>query len=147
MRITDVDVRPVSTDPRRELLAYCTFRLDDELVVGDVTLINGRAGVPFLSFSSSTGRRPCLNPACRRACRQVHRYCPWCGARLSPFRPPYDRFEPTHPTNGGFRRYLTDAAVDAYLARGAVLPDRPPDPPAADGAGADGTGGRCDGPR
>jgi len=105
----------------KKLKAFATVTFDDDFVVRDIKVIEGRQGL-FVAMPSAKVMENC--PSCGKKNPLRNTYCGECGGRLSPPQReegPAERREEhrdiCHPIQPEFRRYLQSKIVNAYLQR------------------------------
>lgn len=116
MQITDIDVRLMPDNGRFK--AYCTVTLDDQFVVKDVKIIDGRTGL-FVAMPSRKLSDPCGR--CRSRNHLLARFCNECGARLPETRiqrgakgkPVFD-LDIVHPITASCRQRFERQILEAY---------------------------------
>lgn len=120
MEITEVRIT-LKEAGNRKLKAFATVTFDDDFVVRDIKVIEGRQGL-FVAMPSAKIMENC--PACGKKNPIRNVYCSECGDKLSP----PDRMDgPTgrreehrdicHPIRPEFRRYIQSKIVNAYLQK------------------------------
>jgi stage V sporulation protein G len=118
VRFTSIEDQPVAGE---KLLAFCSVTLDGELVIKDMKVLNGDAGM-FVSFPS---RR--IMDRCKRCATKNHlksRFCNECGERLTPRSPQRDdqgrpkyHADVTHPITSKLRDLIENAIIEAWVER------------------------------
>ncbi|MCK4262051.1 septation protein SpoVG family protein [bacterium] len=120
MEITEVRVR-LRNEGDGKLKAYATMTFDNEFVVRDVKVIEGRKGL-FVAMPSRRLRESC--PKCRFGNEIRSKFCSQCGHRLEPTPRPVDQPEGTksehrdlaHPITSQAREYIQKKVLEAYEA-------------------------------
>jgi len=120
MEITEVRIS-LKEAGNKKLKAFATITFDDEFVVRDIKIIEGRQGL-FVAMPSAKVMENC--PVCSRKNPVRDLYCGECGAKLDPptaIGDPAGRREEhrdiCHPIRPEFRRYVQSRIVDEYLQR------------------------------
>jgi len=118
MEITEVRVS-LKEAGNKKLKAFATVTFDDDFVVRDIKIIEGRQGL-FVAMPSAKVMESC--PGCGKKNPVRNAYCGECGAKLDPPREtsdPAGRREEhrdiCHPIRPEFRRYVQETIVNAYL--------------------------------
>jgi len=120
MEITEVRIS-LKEAGNKKLKAFATVTFDDDFVVRDIKVIEGRQGL-FVAMPSARVMENC--PACGKKNPVRSAYCCECGERLdSPKRmdDPAGRREEhrdiCHPIRPEFRHYIQSKIVNAYLQK------------------------------
>jgi stage V sporulation protein G len=120
MEITEVKIS-LKEAGNKKLKAFATVTFDDDFVVRDIKIIEGRQGL-FVAMPSAKVMENCSSCGKKNPVRSA--YCSECGARLSTpehVEGPAERREEhrdiCHPIRPEFRRYLQSKIVNAYLQR------------------------------
>jgi stage V sporulation protein G len=120
MEITEVKIS-LKEAGNKKLKAFATVTFDDDFVVRDIKIIEGRQGL-FVAMPSAKVMENC--PSCHKKNPIRSAYCGECGARLSApelAEGPVERREEhrdiCHPIRPEFRSYLQSKIVNAYLQR------------------------------
>jgi stage V sporulation protein G len=120
MEVTEVRIS-LKEAGNRKLKAFATVTFDDEFVVRDIKVIEGRRGL-FVAMPSTKIMESC--PACGKRNPVRNAYCSECGARLNPEEhtsDPVERREEhrdiCHPIRPDFRHYIQSKIINAYLQK------------------------------
>lgn len=115
MRITEVKVQLDESDDER-LRAYCSITIDDEFVVKELRVIEGKDGF-FVAMPSRRIGQKCHRCAHKNAVRSF--FCGMCGDRL--MHEPTAEADPhrgfadvAHPINRSCRQKLQTVVLDAF---------------------------------
>ncbi|MBN1918989.1 MAG: SpoVG family protein [Verrucomicrobia bacterium] len=120
MQITEVRIS-LKEVGNRKLKAFATVTFDDDFVVRDIKIIEGRQGL-FVAMPSARVMENC--PTCGRKNPVRSSYCSECGAKL-PVAPqvsdPEERREEhrdiCHPVRPEFRQYVESQVISAYMQK------------------------------
>lgn len=124
MLITEVRVKLMDAGSSRNgsLLAFASITLDDEFVIRDLKVIEGKNG-RFVAMPSRQITDHCWDPGCRQKNPVEARYCGKCGAKLADQRAEVDdqgRFklnaDVAHPIVPAAREKVQEAVLAAYDA-------------------------------
>jgi stage V sporulation protein G len=125
MEITEVRIS-LKEAGNKKLKAFATVTFDDDFVVRDIKIIEGRQGL-FVAMPSAKVMENC--PSCGRKNPVRSAYCNECGAAIGPgdqTSDPAGRREEhrdiCHPVRPEFRRYLQSRIIDAYFHKTGVAP-------------------------
>lgn len=122
--VSEVRVKLMDAGSSRNgsLLAFASITLDDEFVVRDLKVIEGKQG-RFVAMPSRQITDHCPVMTCRHKNPVEARYCGKCGARLADQRAEIDdhgRFklnaDVAHPINAEARERVQEAVLAAYDA-------------------------------
>jgi len=120
MEITEVRIS-LKEAGNKKLKAFATVTFDDDFVVRDIKVIEGRQGL-FVAMPSARLMENC--PVCGKKNPIRSSYCCECGAKLEPPRrveDPAERREEhrdiCHPIRPEFRHYIQSRIVNAYLQK------------------------------
>jgi stage V sporulation protein G len=120
MEITEVRIS-LKEAGNRKLKAFAAVTFDDDFVVRDIKVIEGRQGL-FVAMPSTRMTANC--PGCGRKNPLRSEYCSHCGGKLNAFEhasdPGAQREEHRdicHPIRAEFRRYIQTQIVNAYLQK------------------------------
>jgi stage V sporulation protein G len=120
MQITEVRIS-LKEAGNRKLKAFATVTFDDDFVVRDIKIIEGRQGL-FVAMPSARVMESC--PACGRKNPIRSSFCSDCGAKLLPpsqVTDPGERREEhrdiCHPVRPEFRQYVESQIINAYLQK------------------------------
>lgn len=112
--VTDVRVK-LSPPGIEKLVGYCAMTLNDAIVVKDIKVIEGDAGL-FIAMPSRKITRHC--PHCRTTNPVRANYCNECGKSVRVKKIEKDRrgrerlhFDVVHPINAEVRAYVHDAIM------------------------------------
>ena len=116
MEITNVRVSLDGASGK--LLAFCTFCIDDAIVVKNVKIVS-RQGGRFIAMPNDAYKTKCLT--CGRRVPVNDFFCGRCGARQPDGRAPVDDdgrelhySDVCHPVTSACRRMIEDAVFAAY---------------------------------
>jgi len=120
MEITEVRIS-LKEAGNRKLKAFATVTFDDDFVVRDIKIIEGRQGL-FVAMPSARVMENCAS--CGRKNPVRSSYCGECGVKL-PAPPlvsdPEERREEhrdiCHPVRPEFRQYVESQIINAYLQK------------------------------
>ncbi len=112
MKITEVRVKRLSERSDR-LRAFCSITIDDEFVVHDLRVIEGRKGL-FVAMPSRKLTDNC--PKCSQKNHLRAKYCNNCGTQLDDKRAKRRKFhvDVAHPIVTDCRDKIMQAVLDAY---------------------------------
>ncbi len=112
MKITEVRVKRLSERSDR-LRAFCSITIDDEFVVHDLRVIEGRKGL-FVAMPSRKLTDNC--PKCSQKNHLRAKYCNNCGTELDDKRAKRRKFhvDVAHPIVTDCRDKIMQAVLDAY---------------------------------
>ena len=120
MEVTEVRIS-LREAGNRKLKAFATVTFDDEFVVRDIKIIEGRRGL-FVAMPSTKIMESC--PGCGKKNPIRNTYCSECGAKLSlrdQAADPTERREEhrdiCHPIRPEFRHYVQTKIINAYLQK------------------------------
>ena len=120
MQITEVRVS-LKEAGNRKLKAFAAITFDDDFVVRDIKIIEGRQGL-FVAMPSARVMERC--PSCGRKNPVRSSYCSDCGVKLTPppqVSDPEERREEhrdiCHPVRPEFRQYVESHIINAYLQK------------------------------
>ena len=120
MEVTEVRIS-LREAGNRKLKAFATITFDDEFVVRDIKIIEGRRGL-FVAMPSTKIMESCS--ACGKKNPIRNTYCSECGAKQSlrdQAADPTERREEhrdiCHPIRPEFRHYVQSKIVNAYLEK------------------------------
>lgn len=133
MKITSVKIR-LKRRHNEKLKAYVSIVFDDEFIVNDIKLINGRNGL-FIAMPAEKRQRRC--PNCHKKVDVRSNFCNYCGTKLDmevPRAEELDGKDLAHPLTRDFREYLNKAVIDEYNIVKEQIADNEFDPV---GAGSD----------
>ncbi len=120
MEITEVRIS-LKEAGNRKLKAFAAVTFDDDFVVRDIKVIEGRQGL-FVAMPSTKVTDNC--PGCGRKNALRSEYCSHCGRKLSaaeqegdPAAQREEHRDICHPIRPEFRHYIQAQIVNAYLQK------------------------------
>ena len=120
MEITEVRIS-LKEAGNRKLKAFAAVTFDDDFVVRDIKVIEGRQGL-FVAMPSPRVTDNC--PGCGRKNPLRSEYCSHCGRKLGadeqatdPAGQREEHRDICHPIRPEFRRYMQTQIVNAYLQK------------------------------
>ena len=120
MQITEVRIS-LKEAGNRKLKAFAAVTFDDDFVVRDIKVIEGRQGL-FVAMPSTKVTENC--PGCGRKNPIRSEFCSHCGCKLSaedqlndPAGQREEHRDICHPIRPEFRRYIQTQIVNAYLQK------------------------------
>jgi stage V sporulation protein G len=119
VEITEVRVRPMEEREGR-LKAYATLTFDNEFVIRDVKVIDGKKGL-FVAMPSRRVREKCLECGFENEIRS--KFCNKCGKEIpvsvateSDTAPKSEHRDLAHPITSECRDYIQEKVLEAYKA-------------------------------
>jgi stage V sporulation protein G len=120
MEVTEVRIS-LREAGNRKLKAFATVTFDDEFVVRDIKIIEGRRGL-FVAMPSTKIMESC--PDCGKKNPIRNTYCSECGAQLAsrdrggdPTERREEHRDICHPIRPEFRHYVQSKIINAYLQK------------------------------
>ncbi|MCD6407780.1 SpoVG family protein [bacterium] len=115
MEITETRISLVAR-PNSRLRAYASVTFDNQFVVRDMRIIEGKKGL-FVAMPSKKMQRTC--PRCGFKNPITHKFCGSCGAALNPIRdqrlsPSQQHRDLAHPIKTEFREYIQKKVLEEY---------------------------------
>ena len=115
MEITETRISLV-TNPSSRLRAYASVTFDDQFVVRDIRIIEGKKGL-FVAMPSKKMQRPC--PRCGFKNPIGNKFCGSCGSALNPVEqqnlsPSRQHRDLAHPIKTDFREYIQNKVLEEY---------------------------------
>ena len=116
MEITEIRVRPMEKREGR-LRAYVTLTFDNEFVIRDVKVIDGKTGL-FVAMPSRRMREKCTECGFENEIRS--KFCSRCGKEMPPVSPDSnaapksEHRDLAHPITARCREYIQEKVLEAY---------------------------------
>jgi len=115
MEITETRISLV-TNPSSRLRAYASVTFDDQFVVRDIRIIEGKKGL-FVAMPSKKMQRPC--PRCGFKNPIGNKFCGSCGSALNSVEqqnlaPSRQHRDLAHPIKTDFREYIQNKVLEEY---------------------------------
>ncbi len=118
MKITEVRVKLVANQDDR-LKAFCSMTMDNEFVVRDIKIIEGKGGL-IIAMPSRKMSDHCEKCGGKNSFQA--KFCNQCGGKLAENRAKHDpdgrvklHADIVHPINVISRKKIQDAIIDAFL--------------------------------
>lgn len=129
MEITEIRVRPMEEREGR-LRAYVTLTFDNEFVIRDVKVIDGKRGL-FVAMPSRRVREKCIGCGFENEIRS--KFCNRCGKDMPPIPaatdpnavPKSEHRDLAHPITSQCREYIQEKVLEAYEAETSQSPSEP----------------------
>ncbi|HOV21219.1 MAG TPA: SpoVG family protein [Candidatus Ratteibacteria bacterium] len=115
MEITETRISLV-TNPSSRLRAYASVTFDNQFVIRDIRVIEGKKGL-FVAMPSKKIQRPC--PKCGFKNPVGNKFCGSCGSALNPVEeqrlsPSRQHKDLAHPIKSEFRDYIQKKVLEEY---------------------------------
>jgi len=115
MEITETRISLVGR-PNSRLRAYASVTFDNQFVVRDMRIIEGKKGL-FVAMPSKKVQRAC--PRCGFKNPITHKFCGSCGTALNPVNeqrlsPSQQHRDLAHPIKTEFREYIQKKVLEEY---------------------------------